>query len=115
MLVMQSNQHYIEFPRVNWSTLTKQINMIHQTYRIVVKERTWVPPWNKNQYSTQTTEISTLLKWLVKNNSRDNVKISLNDASRPTEVYAMWGTRIVCHLGGVLPVLSLAGEKTQNL
>lgn len=78
MLVIWLNQHYIEFSQVNWSTPTKQINMIHQTYGVVVqKEYNKHQCWKKTSIPLRILNSSTLIKWLTKSISRENANVDL--------------------------------------
>lgn len=77
MLVIWLNQHYIEFSQVNWSTPTEQINMIHQTYGVVVqKEYNKHQCWKKTSTPLRILNSSTLIKWLAKS-IRENANVDL--------------------------------------
>lgn len=78
MLVIWLNQQYIEFSQVNWSTPTKQIKIIHQTYRIVIqKEHNKHQCWKKTSIPHGILKFSTLIKFLAKTNSRENANVNL--------------------------------------
>lgn len=78
MLVIWLNQHYIEFSQVNWSTPTKQINMIHQTYGVVVqKEYNKHQCWKKTTIPLRILNSSTQIKWLAKSISREHANVDL--------------------------------------